>query len=58
MERQIVDAQGVVGGLRLFDSIIPMLWRVGSVVAGLVAIVAGFLYAKQESLLYFPGAYV
>lgn len=39
----------------LLDSAIPILWRAGTVVAGLVAVVAGLLYAKQDSLLYFPG---
>jgi len=31
-----------------------LMFRVGSVGTGLLAIVAGLLYSKQESLLYFP----
>ena len=60
MERQIVNAEGAggEGALNtLFGSFIPVVWRVGTVVAGLLAVVAGFLYAKQESLLYFPGEF-
>ena len=41
--------------LGFIDAVIPVLWRLGTVVAGLVAVLAGFLYVKQESLLYFPG---
>ena len=40
--------------LSLLDRILPVLLRAGSVVAGLVAILGGVLYVKQESLLYFP----
>jgi hypothetical protein len=36
------------------DLVIPLLFRVGTVVVGLGAIVAGLLYAKQDNLLYFP----
>lgn len=35
-------------------TICKVMFRVGSVGVGMVAIVAGLLYAKQESLLYFP----
>mmetsp|Transcript_603 Transcript_603/g.1093 ORF Transcript_603/g.1093 Transcript_603/m.1093 type:complete len:396 (+) Transcript_603:161-1348(+) len=35
-------------------TICRVMLRVGSVGVGMVAIVAGILYAKQESLLYFP----
>ena len=38
----------------IVDFVVPMLFRVGTVVAGLAAVVAGLLYAKQDSLLYFP----
>ena len=31
-----------------------MMWRLGSVAVGLLSIAAGLLYAKQDSLLYFP----
>jgi len=36
------------------DSVIPFVWRLGSVAVGLAAVVGGLLYAKQDSLLYFP----
>jgi abhydrolase domain-containing protein 13 len=38
----------------LVDLCIPFLYRVGTVVFGLVSIAAAILYAKQDSLLYFP----
>jgi hypothetical protein len=38
----------------LLDSLIPWSLRLGTVVIGLVAVVGGLLYAKQDSLLYFP----
>jgi len=38
----------------LTSTICRVMFRVGSVGTGLIAIVAGLLYAKQESLLYFP----
>jgi hypothetical protein len=41
--------------MTLLDSVIPFMWRLGTVVAGLVAVAVGFLYVKQDSLLYFPG---
>mmetsp|Transcript_21360 Transcript_21360/g.35320 ORF Transcript_21360/g.35320 Transcript_21360/m.35320 type:complete len:393 (-) Transcript_21360:119-1297(-) len=41
-------------GSTILDSVIPFVWKLGSVVVGLVAIAAGFLYVKQDSLLYFP----
>lgn len=34
--------------------VVPFLFRSGTVIVGLVAVVAGILYAKQDSLLYFP----
>lgn len=40
--------------MTLLDSVIPFMWRLGTVVAGLVAVAVGFLYVKQDSLLYFP----
>jgi hypothetical protein len=48
-----MDRNGSVSG-SILDSVIPIMWKLGSVVVGLVAVVAGFLYAKQDSLLYFP----
>ena len=33
------------------------LCKIGTVGTGLIAIVAGLLYAKQESLLYFPSEF-
>ena len=42
----------------ILDAVIPFLWRLGTVVAGLVAVAVGFLYVKQDSLLYFPGEFM
>ena len=39
----------------LVDLAVPFLFRIGTVVAGLISIAAALLYAKQDSLLYFPG---
>lgn len=36
------------------DTLIRLLWRSGTFLAGVVAIAVGVLYVKQESLLYFP----
>ena len=33
---------------------VPMLFRVGSIVMGLTLVAGGLLYVKQDSLLYFP----
>lgn len=41
-------------GTNLLDSVISILGKVGMAVVGIVAVAAGFLYAKQDSLLYFP----
>ncbi|GKY99338.1 hypothetical protein MPSEU_000888800 [Mayamaea pseudoterrestris] len=41
-------------GSFVVESILPWALRIGTVAAGIVAIVGGFLYVKQESLLYFP----
>lgn len=38
----------------LLDTMLPLCFKLGAVVAGLVSIVAGLLYVKQDSLLYFP----
>jgi hypothetical protein len=38
----------------LVDTILRWSLRIGSVVVGLVAVVGSLLYAKQDSLLYFP----
>ena len=46
------ETQGLIG--MATNSLVPFLLRVGTVVVGLVAIVAGFLYVKQNNLLYFP----
>eukprot|EP00584_Thalassiosira_punctigera_P010136 CAMPEP_0172546226 /NCGR_PEP_ID=MMETSP1067-20121228/16018_1 /TAXON_ID=265564 ORGANISM="Thalassiosira punctigera, Strain Tpunct2005C2" /NCGR_SAMPLE_ID=MMETSP1067 /ASSEMBLY_ACC=CAM_ASM_000444 /LENGTH=422 /DNA_ID=CAMNT_0013333123 /DNA_START=15 /DNA_END=1283 /DNA_ORIENTATION=- len=43
------DASG--GGL---DTLLLFLWRCGTLFTGVVALVMGVLYVKQESLLYFP----
>jgi len=42
------------GGSILSNWIIPILWKSGTVIVGLTAIIAGLLYKKQNSLLYFP----
>jgi abhydrolase domain-containing protein 13 len=36
------------------DTLVPLCWKGGGVAAGLVAVLAALLYAKQDSLLYFP----
>jgi hypothetical protein len=41
--------------IAILDSILPFVWRLGTVLTGLVAVAVGFLYVKQDSLLYFPG---
>ncbi len=41
--------------MALLDSVTPFLLRLGTVVAGLITVAVGFLYVKQDSLLYFPG---
>ncbi|KAI2504481.1 alpha/beta hydrolase [Fragilaria crotonensis] len=40
--------------MALLDSVTPFLLRLGTVVAGLITVAVGFLYVKQDSLLYFP----
>jgi len=42
-------------GSILSNYVVPFLLRSGTVLVGLVAVVAGVLYVKQDSLLYFPG---
>jgi len=41
-------------GISLSSSLISLLWNIGTVVSGLVAVLGGLLYAKQDSLLYYP----
>ena len=43
------------GSASINSFLFRILCRIGTVGTGLVALVAGLLYAKQESLLYFPG---
>lgn len=38
----------------IVDYVVPFLLRSATIVAGLAAVVAGLLYAKQDNLLYFP----
>jgi len=38
----------------LLDSVVPFLFRIGSIAVGLIAVAASLLYAKQDNLLYFP----
>lgn len=41
-------------GTSILDSFIPFFSKILTVVVGLVAVAAGFLYYQQDSLLYFP----
>ena len=41
-------------GAGLLSSVIPFMWNACALVVGLAAIVGGLLYAKQDSLLYYP----
>ncbi|CAB9519095.1 Protein ABHD13 [Seminavis robusta] len=41
-------------GAGLLSSAIPFLWNVMTVIVGLAAVLGGLLYAKQDSLLYYP----
>jgi abhydrolase domain-containing protein 13 len=36
------------------DTLVPLCWKGGGIAVGLAAVVAALLYAKQDSLLYFP----
>ena len=36
------------------DTVTMIVWRLGTVVLGLVSILGGLLYVKQDNLLYFP----
>jgi pimeloyl-ACP methyl ester carboxylesterase len=38
----------------VLSSVLPWCWRAGAVTVGIVAVAGGILYAKQDSLLYFP----
>jgi hypothetical protein len=48
-----LDSAAEQGSL-LLDSLLPWALRIGTVAVGLVAILGGVLYVKQDSLLYFP----
>lgn len=41
-------------GTLFLDTLSLLLWRAATVAVGLGAVVASFLYFKQDSLLYFP----
>ena len=41
-------------GSSLLNAVIPFMSKAGAVIVGLAAIIGGFLYAKQDSLLYYP----
>jgi hypothetical protein len=43
-------------GPNLLDGVVSMMWKVGTVAAGLVSVVAALLFWKQDNLLYFPGS--
>jgi hypothetical protein len=56
LDRQYGDGHGGGGvAITILDSILPFAWRLGTVLTGLIAVAVGFLYVKQDSLLYFPG---
>jgi hypothetical protein len=55
LDRQYGDGDGGGVAIAILDSILPFAWRLGTVLTGLVAVAVGFLYVKQDSLLYFPG---
>ncbi len=59
MTSSSLDNTSTSGTAGLMNSFLfKLLFRIGKVGTGIVAIVAGLLYAKQESLLYFPGKLV
>jgi pimeloyl-ACP methyl ester carboxylesterase len=41
-------------GSGMLDSVIPFMWSAMTIVVGLVAVLGGLLYVKQDSLLYYP----
>lgn len=57
-DRIASEAGGSSGSSFLSSLLFRVLYKVGTVGTGLVAIVAGLLYVKQESLLYFPGMFL
>eukprot|EP00985_Skeletonema_marinoi_P023301 scaffold15419_cov206-Skeletonema_marinoi.AAC.18 len=52
MNDQTVAAKDIGGGI--VGTLVRFSWRCSACVSGLVALVAGALYWKQDSLLYFP----
>jgi abhydrolase domain-containing protein 13 len=45
----------VTRSLSILDRfILPLLWRCGTIAVGVVGLLGGLLYVKQESLLYYP----
>lgn len=51
----IVDSStGSATGRYLLNTVSVFVWRLSKLVVGLGAVVAAFLYFKQDSLLYFP----
>jgi len=46
------DAAG--GGSITINALMGLLWKGGTLLSGVIALVMGVLYVKQESLLYFP----
>ena len=57
-DRIASEAGGSSASSFLSSLLFRVLYKVGTVGTGLVAIVAGLLYVKQESLLYFPGMFL
>lgn len=55
---EFIDGRDIVGSLStggsLVSSLITFMWRGGTVLAGIVSIMVGLLYVKQDNLLYFP----
>jgi len=52
MNDQTITAKDIGGGL--LGKLVRFSWRCSACVSGFVALVAGALYWKQDSLLYFP----
>ena len=38
----------------LTSMVVPLIWRLGTIAGGLLVCAVGLLYAKQDSMLYFP----
>ncbi|KAL7548051.1 hypothetical protein ACHAWF_011338 [Thalassiosira exigua] len=54
MAEDMIEAVGDAAGGSANEMLVRFLWRCGTFFTGAVALALGALYAKQESLLYFP----